>query len=171
MRTKSPTDPQAVPVVDKIAEYRQRADDLTATYSLPEFAFSKGAAEFKVKYAGAFPGQTQFEAHTNRNELLLLLDEGRRAGFLVHDINSIGASSDPQDEAVITISVYGIKVSSSMHGILLRRPLHTIAAMNLIEEDGIFYFCVWTGEPEYPTLELLVFELNIFSVSTLPAAA
>jgi hypothetical protein len=136
--TQDPLNPKTRSVHGKVNALKMKAHKLTETHSLPDIKTPLGAAECIVRYAGAFPLESRWQAWTSRAGMLEALDQSKHNGH-------ISWSSDMLGPSVLTVSLYGIKLTGQHAEVQLKQPLHEIAAVNVCEDDGIWFIFIKTG--------------------------
>eukprot|EP00730_Choanoeca_flexa_P004229 TRINITY_DN11637_c0_g1_i1.p1 TRINITY_DN11637_c0_g1~~TRINITY_DN11637_c0_g1_i1.p1 ORF type:complete len:933 (+),score=261.55 TRINITY_DN11637_c0_g1_i1:72-2870(+) len=134
---------------------RQR---LMIDHALQPAMYGKGAAEFEVLYYGEVPGLLQHDPATTRTDVINLVEDAKFEGLLPW---KLGYSEE--DLAVLTISMYGIKVSdqSLSEPPRLRLGYHEIASYDAIEEDlGVYWLVLRGGNPDDDDHFAWVMEVN-----------
>lgn len=113
----------------KVAEFRQRAQQLTQDRHLPPPHNIKGSAEYSVLYIGTY-ADTDWKCASSRTELLTAIDKNK--------------SSFPNSakKSVITLSIYGVKLTDRNLLPLadpmpfMRQTLQNICSVACVDDDG-----------------------------------
>ncbi|XP_005099278.1 cerebral cavernous malformations 2 protein [Aplysia californica] len=109
--------------------------------------------EKAVRYAGEIDGVSPHIDITNRTDVLRIIDKGKKQEV-------IPAQVSPENNAVLSLSVFNIKISkyNASEDLLLRIPMHEIAAICYIKDDQQHTLAIKFGTPESCKLAVLYCE-------------
>lgn len=108
-------------------------------------------SEYQVQFAGIIK---EIQVHvdiTNRTEVLRMIDQGKTKKMIPA---KIGTDSN----SILSLSRYNIKlmqVDHSTENLIIRVPIHEIAAVCYVNDDGIHILAVKYGNPEQCSLLVL----------------
>lgn len=120
-------------------------------YSLNEYHKDGDHSEYQVQFAGIIK---EIQVHvdiTNRTEVLRMIDQGKMKKM-------IPAKIGPDSNSILSLSHYNIKlmqVDHSTENLIIRVPIHEIAAVCYVNDDGIHILAVKYGNPEQCSLLVL----------------
>ncbi|CAL1530289.1 unnamed protein product [Lymnaea stagnalis] len=109
--------------------------------------------EKPVQYAGEIDGVSPHLDITNRTDVLKIIDKGKKQG-------SIPVHVSEDNIAILSLSVFNIKISkyNASDDLLLRIPMHEIAATCYIKDDKEHILAIKFGTPESCRLAVLYCE-------------
>lgn len=135
---------QAKQAREALSACRNQAELLTKRHNLRPPPLIRGAAEFVVQYYGVIEGLSGWQSCTSRTEALELLDDARSEGMIPWRL-------DEDDLAVLTISIYGLKITDQhlSEPPLMREPLYAVASTSCVQEDeGQYVILLTSGDME-----------------------
>ncbi|XP_060076835.1 cerebral cavernous malformations protein 2 homolog isoform X2 [Ylistrum balloti] len=98
--------------------------------------------EFIVRFAGVIHGVPMEVDVTNRTEVLRIIDSGKKQG-------RIPLQSKFELEVILSVSKSNIKLLKSVDNeVLLRIPIHEIAAICYIQDDRVHILSIKHGNPD-----------------------
>ncbi|XP_069127634.1 cerebral cavernous malformations protein 2 homolog isoform X2 [Argopecten irradians] len=98
--------------------------------------------EFNVRFAGVIPGVPVEVDITNRTEVLRIIDAGKKQG-------RIPLQPKFEVEVILSLSKSNIKlVKKADEEVILRIPIHEIAAICYIQDDRVHILSIKHGNPE-----------------------
>lgn len=109
--------------------------------------------EKAVQYAGEIEGVSPHIDITNRTDVLRIIDKGKKQEV-------IPAQVFPDNNAILSLSIFNIKISkyNASEDLLLRIPMHDIAAICYIKDDQQHILAIKFGTPESCRLAVLYCE-------------
>ncbi|XP_046356957.1 cerebral cavernous malformations protein 2 homolog isoform X3 [Haliotis rufescens] len=118
-------------------------------YVKPQYLIEENV-EKVVKYAGMIDGVVADIDITNRTDVLRVIDKGKKQGFIPPKVGY-------EHEAIFSLSVNNIKISryNQSEDLLLRIPMHEIAAVCYIKDDGQHILALKHGTLEECSLSVL----------------
>ncbi|KAI8786992.1 cerebral cavernous malformations protein 2 [Biomphalaria glabrata] len=103
-----------------------------------------------VQYAGEIEGVSPHLDITNRTDVLRIIDKGKKQGFIPAHVTG-------ERVAILSLSIFNIKISkyNATEDLLLRIPMHEIAATCYIKDDKEHILAIKFGTPESCKLAVL----------------
>ncbi|XP_021362275.1 cerebral cavernous malformations protein 2 homolog isoform X2 [Mizuhopecten yessoensis] len=98
--------------------------------------------EFVVRFAGVIPGVPMEVDVTNRTEVLRIIDSGKKQG-------RIPLQAKFEVEVILSLSKSNIKLlKKAGNEVILRLPIHEIAAICYIQDDRVHILSIKHGNPD-----------------------
>ncbi|XP_033737350.1 cerebral cavernous malformations protein 2 homolog isoform X2 [Pecten maximus] len=112
-------------------------------YPTPSAEFTQNDyKEFVVRFAGVIPGVPMEVDVTNRTEVLRIIDGGKKQG-------RIPLQAKFEMEVTLSLSKTNIKLLKRIGDeVILRIPIHEIAAICYIQDDRVHILSIKHGKPE-----------------------
>ncbi|XP_061560984.1 cerebral cavernous malformations protein 2 homolog isoform X3 [Phycodurus eques] len=132
---------------DKKAQEKSAARRALHTVSLPQpdhridpDILLNDYIEKEVKYLGQLTSVPGYLNPSSRTEVLQLIDNARKSHQLAGQLTS-------EQDAVVSLSAYNVKlVWRDGEGIILRVPIHDIAAVSYIRDDSLHLVVIKTAQ-------------------------
>ncbi|XP_052100086.1 cerebral cavernous malformations protein 2 homolog isoform X2 [Mytilus californianus] len=126
---------------------QQKVSDPSPDYLMGDLLMKKDYIESDVWYAGLIPGVPVEVDVTNRTDVLRIIDRGKK-----EELVPLQLSQDP--DAVFSLSKSNIRIHKQDYE-TLDIPIHVIAAVCYIKDDGLHTLAIKYGIPDKCDLAVL----------------